>query len=111
VYLNGRALPPTAEALMRSRYAAYTLHNDAYLLATWHPHTRPAALELDQSPQPAWIGLKVIRHQPQDDTHAVVEFVARYKLNGRALKLHETSRFMKIEGRWLYLDALDKETD
>ncbi len=38
-------------------------------------------------------------------SHATVEFVARYKLNGRAFKLHETSRFERVDGRWLYVDG------
>src|SRR5687767_1109085 len=46
-YLDGTALPPTAEALMRSRYTAYTLKNEPYLLATWHPSTRPATRIVD----------------------------------------------------------------
>ncbi|MFO7541321.1 MAG: YchJ family metal-binding protein, partial [Thiobacillus sp.] len=71
----------------------------------WHPATRPAALALDAPPRPQWLGLSVKSHTPQDDTHATVEFIARYKLNGRAFKLHETSRFERVDGRWLYLDG------
>ena len=48
-------------------------------------------------------------HAPQDATHATVEFVARYKLNGRAFTLHETSRFEKIDGRWVYVDGVQHE--
>ena len=95
---------PTAEALMRSRYSAYVLGLTDYLLATWHTSTRPTSLE----PQPAgmkWLGLEVRRHTQQDDTHASVEFVARSKLDGRAQRLHETSRFVREDGRWLYLDG------
>ena len=96
---------PDAVSLMRSRYSAYVLGLEDYLLATWHPATRPAALELDATPRPQWLGLAVKAHTPQDETHATVEFVARYKLNGRAFKLHETSRFEKVDGRWLYVDG------
>jgi SEC-C motif domain protein len=110
-FISGSLLPSTAGELMRSRYTAYTRRDEHYLLSTWHPDTRPTSLDLHQSPQPAWIGLKVVRHEQPDDTHAIVEFVARYKINGRAHKLHETSRFLKLDGRWLYLDALDTETD
>ena len=102
--LAGQAAP-TAEALMRSRYTAYVLHDEPYLLATWHPATRPAALQLDMEPQPRWLGLTVKRHQAQDADHASVEFVARYKMNGRACKLHETSRFVREDGRWFYADG------
>jgi len=104
-YLAGSAIPPSAEALMRSRYTAYTQADDAYLLATWHTTTRPAELDLVQTPAPAWLGLKVIRHIALDNSYALVEFIARYKINGRAERLHETSRFVREAGRWYYLDG------
>jgi SEC-C motif-containing protein len=90
---------------MRSRYSAYVLGLEDYLLATWHPATRPAALELDATPRPQWMGLAVKSHTPLDENHATVEFVARYKLNGRAFRLHETSRFERVDRRWLYVDG------
>jgi SEC-C motif-containing protein len=96
---------PDAESLMRSRYSAYVLGREDYLLATWHPATRPASVELDATPRPQWIGLTVKSHTPLDAAHATVEFVARYKLNGRAFRLHETSRFERVDGRWLYVDG------
>jgi SEC-C motif-containing protein len=95
-------LAPTAEALMRSRYSAFVLDLTDYLLATWHPSTRPAVIE----PNPAglkWLGLELRHHESHDPDHASVEFVARSKLTGRAQRLHETSRFVREEGRWFYL--------
>lgn len=103
-YLAGAAAP-SAEALMRSRYSAFTRLDEAYLLATWHPTTRPANLDLHAPPIPSWLGLKVLAYQLQDDTHATVEFVARSKINGRAQRLHEVSRFVREDGRWFYLDG------
>ena len=100
---------PDAEALMRSRYSAYVLGLEDYLLATWHPDTRPAALDLDVPPRPQWLGLAVKAHAPLDASHATVEFVARYKRNGRAFKLHETSRFEQVDGRWLYVGGEIRE--
>ncbi|HRI18932.1 MAG TPA: YchJ family metal-binding protein, partial [Burkholderiaceae bacterium] len=96
---------PDAEALMRSRYSAYTLGLVDYLLATWHARTRPAAIEPD--PQGLkWLGLELRRATLQDDAHATVEFVARMRPpGGRAQRLHETSRFVREEGRWLYVDG------
>ena len=99
------AAAPDAERLMRSRYSAFVLGLEDYLLKTWHPDTRPGGLELDAPPRPQWLGLTVKSHTPIDDDHATVEFVARYKLNGRAFKLHETSRFERVAGRWLYVDG------
>ena len=95
---------PSAEALMRSRYSAFVRDLGDYLLATWHPSTRPAAVE----PNPEglrWLGLEVRRHATQDADHATVEFVARSKLGGRAQRLHETSRFVREGGRWFYVDG------
>lgn len=90
---------------MRSRYSAYVALRDDYLLATWHPTTRPATLGLANDAPTKWLGLDVRRHEPQDADHAIVEFVARYKVNGRAHRLHETSRFVREDGRWLYVDG------
>ncbi|MBI5936473.1 MAG: SEC-C domain-containing protein [Betaproteobacteria bacterium] len=104
-YLARTALPDTAEQLMRSRYSAYVLLDADYLLATWHPDTRPAALDLDEDPPPKWLGLDVKRHEAQDASHATVEFVARYKVNGRALRLTECSRFERLGDRWYYRDG------
>lgn len=104
-YVEGSEPAPTAEALMRSRYTAYTLLNEDYLLATWHASTRPAALGLADDAPTKWLGLEVKRHEQQDADHAIVEFVARYKVNGRAHRLHEISRFVREDGRWFYVDG------
>ena len=104
-YLDGGAAAPTAEALMRSRYTAYTLQREDYLLATWHASTRPVQLGLAGEVQTKWIGLDVKRHEQQDENHAIVEFVARHKVNGRAHRLHETSRFVREDGHWHYVDG------
>lgn len=103
--LTGARPAPDAEALMRSRYVAYTLEREDYLAATWHPSTRPDHLELDAEPRPRWMGLEVRRHTAEGDDRAVVEFVARYKIGGRAYRLHETSRFVREDGRWFYVDG------
>ena len=95
---------PSPEALMRSRYSAYVLGLHDYLRATWHPDTRPASLEPDP-PGLKWLGLEVRRQALQDADHGTVEFVARSKLGGRAHRLHEISRFVREDGRWLYRDG------
>jgi SEC-C motif-containing protein len=94
----------SAEALMRSRYAAYVLKLAPYLLATWHGTTRPTELSLEDGEPTQWLGLDVRRHATQENM-ATVEFVARYKVNGRACRLHESSRFILETGRWYYLDG------
>jgi SEC-C motif-containing protein len=103
--VEGNEPAPTAEALMRSRYTAYTQLREDYLLATWHPSTRPSALGLAEDLQTKWIGLDVKRHEQQDADHAIVEFVARHKVNGRAQRLHEVSSFVREDGRWYYVDG------
>ena len=95
---------PTAEALMRSRYSAFVLGLQPYLLDTWHPDTRPEAIEPD-TPGLRWLGLEVREHLVLDADHAEVEFVARHKLAGRAYRLHERSRFTRAGGVWFYVDG------
>lgn len=94
----------SAEALMRSRYSAYALGLPDYLMATWHPDHRPVTLELDDTPGLRWLGLDVKRHVDGGDDTAVVEFVARYKVGGApAVRLHEVSRFERLDGQWMYV--------
>ncbi len=102
---HGGEAAPDAEALMRSRYTAYVLKLEDYLLATWHPGTRPKELDLASAPR-RWVGLKVLRHEAGAADAALVEFFARYKAGGRAHELHETSRFVREDGRWLYVEPL-----
>ena len=96
---------PDAATLMRSRYSAYVRGLREYIADTWHPRTRPPVIEPDP-PGLHWLGLELRRHTPGDADHAVVEFVARSKLGGRAQRLHETSRFERVAGRWVYVDGL-----
>jgi len=99
-----RLQAPDAEHLMRSRYSAYVLELGHYLLDTWHPDTRPTTVD-PAPPGLRWLGLEVRRHVRIDDNHATVEFVARSKLAGKATRLHEVSRFERLNGRWIYVDA------
>jgi len=105
--LHAGAVAATAEALMRSRYSAYVLGREDYLLATWYPSTRPdPPLLAAQHPAQAWLGLDVRAHRIIDDDHAIVEFVARYRLGGGpARRLQETSRFVREAQRWYYVDG------
>lgn len=92
---------------MRSRYTAYVLGLENYLLATWHESTRPMSLGLAaQSPRPTWLGLSVKRHETPTQESATVEFVARFRIGGgSAERMHETSRFVREGGRWFYVDG------
>ncbi|MFZ6672640.1 YchJ family protein [Undibacterium sp. Xuan67W] len=105
-FLNGTAIAPDAEALMRSRYSAYTLNDEIYLRATWDVRTCPAERIVHDDPT-QWLGLEVKKYalDTGKTDSATVEFVARYKIGGRAHRLHEVSRFSREDGKWLYVDG------
>lgn len=89
---------------MRSRYSAFVMQLKDYLLATWHPRTRPKSLEFD--PQQKWLGLKIVKAMTTGNDTAEVEFIARFRIGGgSAARLHERSRFSREDGRWLYVDG------
>jgi len=94
---------PDAESLMRSRYCAYVLRRADYLLATWDAARRPASLAFE--PGIKWLGLSVRAFDTPAPDHAEVEFVARSRLDGRGMRLHERSRFTRRGGRWFYVDG------
>lgn len=96
---------------MRSRYSAYVLALEAYLLATWHASTRPSSLGLADDKRTRWLGLEVRKHELTGSDSASVDFVARYRIAGRAQRLHEVSRFLREDGRWYYLDGGFPDTD
>lgn len=102
---SGVTKAPTAEALMRSRYAAFAVGDIAYLLATWHPDTRPAQLE--PSPDHVWVGLDVIEVERGGmlDSEGVVDFVASYRLDGVVGELRERSAFARHEKQWVYVSG------
>ncbi len=107
-YHAGEAAPD-AERLMRSRYSAYVRQLADYLRLTWHPDTRPAELSLDEAPgqRTQWLGLTVNEHSVTGPDSAEVRFTARYRIGGgSAVRMNEHSRFLRIDGRWYYLDAV-----
>ena len=95
----------SAEQLMRSRYSAFVERDDSYLLASWHPQTRPSRVRFD--PEQRWLGLRIKSTAAggPEDSEGTVEFVARFKVHGKGHRLHEISRFEKIDGLWYYLDG------
>jgi len=99
------AQPPTAERMMRSRYTAYVIHDRAYLLATWHPSTRPSSVAFDEGLE--WLGLDILGRTGGGmlDTEGTVEFVATYRSEGvRQQQQRENSRFVRANRTWLYVD-------
>lgn len=103
---EGTASAATAEQLMRSRYCAFALGEPGYLLATWHPRTRPRTLAVDGDVR--WTGLDVLATTGGSplETEGTVEFRAHYVAAGRAGAQHENSRFVREHGRWHYLDGV-----
>ena len=97
------AIAETAEALMRSRFSAFALHDDAYLLKTWAPTTRPAELNSAENSL-AWKYLQIVStHKGQvTDNNGTVEFKAFYEQHDELYLIHELSRFKKEAGRWFY---------
>ena len=96
---------PSAEALMRSRYAAFVRQDVDYLLATWAPQTRPPHITFIVGQ--TWLILRILTTHTDGD-RATVEFLARSRIHGRIEDLHEISRFERVEGRWYYVDGVIK---
>lgn len=87
---------------MRARYSAYAKRLADFVLATWHPAARPPEVRLD--PTQRWTGLRVLATVdggPDDDTGSV-EFEASVAMAGGTGRLHEISRFERVDGRWTY---------
>jgi len=105
-YLSGDAIPETAEQLMRSRYTAYAVKDEDYIIKTWHSKTRPTKKQLEGG-KVKWHRLKVIEALmggAEENTGEVL-FEAIYKINGKAHKHSERSTFEKEDGQWRYLDV------
>ena len=95
---------PTAEVLMRSRYTAFVMQNEQYLLDTWYAAKRPPSIPFEAGTK--WLGLTIKDKKQIDDDHAEVEFIARYRVGGAsAQRGHERSRFVRENGRWFYVDG------
>ncbi|MBF4462569.1 MULTISPECIES: YchJ family protein [unclassified Rathayibacter] len=101
----GEEPSPTAERLMRSRYSANVLGSAAYLLASWHPSTRPPRIDLDDDVR--WRRLQIVDTAAggEGDVEGLVEFRASYRSAAGAGLVHERSRFLREGGRWLYVDG------
>ena len=104
-FLSGDSLPASAEELMRSRYSAFVLQNETYLLGTWHSDTRPSRVRFDSEQR--WLGLRIRETEQGAAGNSIgyVEFVARFKINGKGHRLHERSRFEWLQDRWYYRDG------
>lgn len=91
---------------MRSRFSAFAVGDEAYLLRSWDPSTRPRRVRLD--PEQNWTRLHILSTTGGSllHTEGTVEFQADYELRGQTDSLHEHSRFRRDDGNWVYLDAI-----
>jgi SEC-C motif domain protein len=106
-FLDKGQSAPDAESLMRSRYTAFVLQREPYLLATWHASTRPVTVEFETCAK--WLGLEVRRHVRHGSERAEVEFVARVRhAQGAASRMHEQSQFVCEQGCWYYVDGVQR---
>jgi SEC-C motif-containing protein len=94
------------EALMRSRYAAFVLNLPDYVLATWHPRTRPGSLSLEDAPD--WVSLRVL-NSTESGEQGRFHFRANHRLAQSFGFLEERSEFLKENGRWYYLKGETSE--
>ncbi len=93
---------------MRARYTAYAIGDEAFLLATWHPSTRPESIDMSTGVE--WHGLTVLNTTGTGlDREGSVEFKARFRRNDAHLELHELSAFVQDGGRWFYVDGVDPD--
>ena len=102
-------LPVTAEALMRSRFTAYANKNKAYLFDTWDASKKPKIIDFSKE-EAIWTELSIVKTKKGTvkDSKGIVEFKAYYMLGDEAYVMNEISRFIKVNGRWFYLDGLVK---
>jgi SEC-C motif-containing protein len=102
---SGAATAPTAVTLMRSRYSAFAVGDAAYLLATWHPTTRPPSVDFDSGVEWRRLQIRGVSGGTEDDEAGTVEFVAHYwdSVRSEYGRQHEDSRFARQGRQWLYV--------
>jgi SEC-C motif-containing protein len=113
-YIDGRAQPPTAQALMRARYTSFVIGRIDFVEATHDPEAgdnfdRKAAEKWSKESQ--WKGLHIVAVKdggPEDET-GIVTFVALFAQGGKDYRHEEMSRFRKKDGRWLFVEALEPQ--
>lgn len=108
MFHEGRGAAPTAERLMRSRYSAFAVRDEGYLLRTWSAGTRPPGVLFDEAVR--WTGLDILGTTGGSAFHSegTVEFLARFRLRGTDGEQRENSRFVRERGLWVYVDAIGR---
>ncbi len=105
---KGKLHPPTAEALMRSRYCAYLINNSRYIYRTWDEETRPTLQSLKESKTEKFISLEIVSTTDGglQDKQGTVEFVATFKIGDEIFSHHEKSEFRRMKNHWVYVNAI-----
>jgi SEC-C motif-containing protein len=91
---------------MRSRFSGFALRLTDYVLASWHPGTRPSTLNLNDTPD--WAALRIL-DSSQTGNRGQVHFQAIYRLHPGWGCLQEQSQFVREDGRWYYLQGQPHE--
>lgn len=105
-YVNAGADAPTPEALMRSRYTAFVLHQVDYLVKTMRGEplkTFNPADTLTWLQEVTWVGLTVINTKQKTPTLGYVSFDAQYQCRGALSHICEKSEFHRIDHQWFYV--------
>jgi SEC-C motif-containing protein len=112
IFHSGKAVAPTAEALMRSRYSAFAKHEIDYLKqTTWPPYQKhfDEAGYFSRAKDSIWLRLQILHSEDgkESDTKGTVTFIAKSMLNGELVEQREKSFFKKKNGVWYYLKAME----
>ncbi len=109
-YILGKNNPPTAEALMRSRYSAYATQAIDYIIDTCISDGK-RDIDREQtrrwSADSTWLGLKILSSTKggPNDSEGTVEFIASSRMNGLRDDHRENASFKKVDGKWMYDDG------
>ena len=106
-FISYSRYPEKPKQLMRSRYSAYILKNEDYLLKSWHESTRPESLDL-KADSTQWKKLKII--SASESKVIFVAFFTQDTLNNeKKYALTESSNFVK-DDHWQYIDGDEVKT-
>lgn len=106
LYIESEVGAPTPEALMRSRYSAYSLGNIDYIGKTMQGD---AAKDFDVEGTKRWadgikwLSLAITSQKMKTPSKGFVIFEATYLENGKERILREKSEFHFIKGHWYYV--------
>lgn len=109
-FILGEKKPPSAEALMRSRYSAFAKNKLDYIKNSHHKSTQK---DLDMESVKAWavnstwLGLEILNTEKgtKEDHEGIVEFRCSFILNEKTSTHHELSTFIKENGDWFFVDG------